>query len=97
MERSRPVKWFHEGVTFDIALDVRPCPNCDTLVHTLSVPDAGLGPLCPSCHPAWQHAPFMGQRPEDVARAEWQQRLKDRKLKAAEERRQAAQEEADNR
>lgn len=90
------MRWFHDGVTFDIAANTRPCPTCHTMVHTLSLPDNDLGPMCPSCHPAWEHAPFMGQKPEDMARAQWQQRIKQRKERAAEERRKAAQEEADN-
>ena len=97
MERGRPVKWFHEGVTFDITQHARPCPSCFTMVHTLSRPEADTGPMCPSCHPDWEHAPFMGQRPEDVALAVWKQRLKDRKAELLAQRKRAAQEDIDNR
>jgi hypothetical protein len=90
------MKWFHDGVTFDIREHASPCPNCHTLVHTLSHPERDLGPMCPSCHPGWKHAPFLGQRPEDVSLAQWQQTLKDRKERLIEERRQARQEELDN-
>jgi hypothetical protein len=97
MERERPVKWFHDGVTFDISDHAQRCPSCHTMVHTLSQPERDIGPMCPSCHPDWEHAPFIGQRPEDMALAQWKQKLKDRKDQLLAERRQAAQEETDNR
>jgi endogenous inhibitor of DNA gyrase (YacG/DUF329 family) len=90
------MKWFHQGVTFNIREQATACPSCGTMVHTLSEPEQDIGAMCPSCHPNWEHAPFIGQRPEDLSLAQWKQKIKERKAKLMAERIQAAQEARDS-
>lgn len=90
------MKYTYDEIVWHIAPTARPCPSCNTLVHTLSAWDEDLGPLCPACHPGWAYATFEGQRPQDQATAEWQAKIKDRRARLAAERKQTEQEERDS-